>query len=43
MAGVAIVGLPLLGTIAIISFIASYMPIIGAWTVGIFVFALALA
>lgn len=42
VAGAAIVGLPLLGTIAIVSFIASYVPIIGAWTVGIFVVALAL-
>ena len=41
--GSLIVGLPLLGTIAIVTFIASYVPIIGAWTAGIFVFALALA
>ena len=41
--GALIVGLPLLGTIAIVTFIASYVPIIGAWTAGIFVFALALA
>jgi putative heme transporter len=41
--GALIVGLPLLGTIAIVTFIASYVPILGAWTAGIFVFALALA
>ena len=41
--GALIVGLPLLGTIAIVTFIASYVPIIGAWTAGIFAFALALA
>ena len=38
-----IVGLPLLGTIAIVTFLASYVPILGAWTAGIFVFAIALA
>jgi predicted PurR-regulated permease PerM len=38
-----IVGVPLLGTVAIVTFIASYVPIIGAWTSGIFVVALALA
>ena len=32
--GSLIVGLPLLGTIAIITFLASYVPIIGAWTAG---------
>jgi predicted PurR-regulated permease PerM len=41
--GAVIVGVPLPGTIAIVTFIASYVPIIGAWTAGIFVFALALA
>lgn len=41
--GALIVGLPLLGTIAIVTFLASYVPILGAWTAGIFVFALALA
>jgi putative heme transporter len=41
--GSLIVGLPLIGTIAIITFLASYVPILGAWTAGIFVFALALA
>ncbi len=38
-----IVGVPLLGAIAIVTFLASYVPIIGAWTAGIFVLALALA
>lgn len=41
--GALIVGVPMLGTIAIVTFFASYVPIIGAWTSGIFVFALALA
>jgi putative heme transporter len=41
--GAWIVGVPLLGTIAIITFFSSYIPIIGAWTAGIFVFAVALA
>lgn len=41
--GSVIVGLPLVGTIAIVTFLASYVPILGAWTAGFFVFALALA
>ena len=41
--GALILGVPMLGTIAIVTFLASYVPIIGAWTAGIFVFALALA
>ena len=41
--GSLIVGVPLLGTIAIVTFLSSYIPIVGAWTAGIFVFALALA
>jgi predicted PurR-regulated permease PerM len=41
--GALIIGLPMLGTIAIVTFLASYVPILGAWTAGIFVFALALA
>jgi putative heme transporter len=41
--GALIVGVPLLGTIALVTFLGSYIPIIGAWTAGIFVFALALA
>ena len=41
--GAVIVGVPLVGTIAIVCFLASYVPILGAWTSGIFVVALALA
>ena len=41
--GALILGVPLVGTIAIVTFLASYVPIIGAWTAGIFAFALALA
>jgi putative heme transporter len=41
--GALILGVPLLGTIAIVTFLASYVPIIGAWTAGIFVFAITLA
>jgi putative heme transporter len=41
--GALVVGVPLLGTVAIVTFLASYVPIIGAWTAGIFVVALALA
>jgi predicted PurR-regulated permease PerM len=41
--GAVIVGLPLIGTIAVVTFVASYVPILGAWTAGIFAFALALA
>jgi predicted PurR-regulated permease PerM len=42
-AGALIVGVPLPGTIAVVTFLGSYIPIIGAWTAGIFVFALAIA
>jgi putative heme transporter len=41
--GALILGVPLVGTIAVVTFVASYVPIVGAWTAGIFVFALALA
>lgn len=41
--GAFIVGVPMLGTIAIIAFFGSYVPIVGAWAAGIFAFALALA
>ena len=41
--GALIVGVPLPGTIAVVTFFGSYVPIVGAWTAGIFVFALALA
>jgi predicted PurR-regulated permease PerM len=33
--GALIVGVPMLGTIAIVTFLASYVPILGAWTAGI--------
>jgi predicted PurR-regulated permease PerM len=42
-AGALIVGVPMPGTIAIVTFFGSYVPIVGAWVAGIFVFALALA
>lgn len=41
--GALIVGVPMLGTIALVTFLGSYVPIVGAWTAGVFVFALALA
>ena len=41
--GALILGAPLPGTIAVVTFVASYVPIIGAWTAGIFAFALVLA
>jgi predicted PurR-regulated permease PerM len=41
--GALVLGLPLLGTIALVTFLASYVPIVGAWTAGIFVFLLALS
>jgi predicted PurR-regulated permease PerM len=41
--GALALGVPLVGTIALVTFVASYVPIIGAWTAGFFVFALALA
>jgi putative heme transporter len=41
--GALIIGVPMLGTVAIVTFLASYVPILGAWTAGIFVVALALA
>jgi predicted PurR-regulated permease PerM len=41
--GALILGVPLVGTIAVVTFLASYVPIVGAWTAGFFVFALALA
>jgi predicted PurR-regulated permease PerM len=41
--GAFILGVPLPGTIALVTFIASYIPFLGAWTAGFFAFALALA
>ncbi|HET7047265.1 MAG TPA: AI-2E family transporter [Solirubrobacteraceae bacterium] len=40
--GALVLGLPLLGTIALVTFLGSYVPIVGAWVAGIFVFLLAL-
>ena len=42
-AGALILGVPLPGTIALVTFLGGYIPIVGAWTAGIFTFALALA
>src|SRR4051794_7112041 len=41
--GALILGVPLAGTIAVVTFVASYVPFLGAWTAGFFAFALALA
>ena len=41
--GALVLGVPLLGTVALVTFLGAYVPIIGAWTAGILVFALALA
>jgi putative heme transporter len=41
-AGALILGVPLAGTIAIVTFITAYVPYIGAWTAGIFAFVIAL-
>jgi predicted PurR-regulated permease PerM len=41
--GALVLGVPLLGTVALVTFLGSYVPIIGAWTAGIVVFALTLA
>ncbi len=40
--GALILGVPLSGTIAVVTFITAYIPYIGAWVAGIFAFALAL-
>jgi len=40
--GALILGVPLAGTIAIVTFVTAYVPFIGAWTAGIFAFAIAL-
>ena len=40
--GALILGVPLAGTIAVVTFITAYIPYIGAWTAGIFAFVLAL-
>jgi len=40
--GALALGVPLAGTIALVTFIGGYVPIVGAWTAGVFAFALAL-
>jgi predicted PurR-regulated permease PerM len=40
--GALILGVPLAGTIAVVTFITAYVPFIGAWVAGIFAFVLAL-
>ena len=40
--GAWVLGVPLAGTIAVVTFITAYVPYIGAWTAGIFAFVLAL-
>jgi putative heme transporter len=40
--GAFILGVPLAGTIAIVTFVTAYVPYIGAWTAGIFAFVIAL-
>lgn len=41
--GALVLGVPLAGTIAVLTFVAAYVPFIGAWVAGIFAVALALA
>jgi len=40
--GALVLGVPLPGTIAVVTFITAYVPYIGAWTAGIFAFVIAL-
>jgi predicted PurR-regulated permease PerM len=40
--GALILGVPLAGTIAIVTFVTAYVPYIGAWSAGIFAFVIAL-
>ena len=40
--GALVLGVPLAGTIAVVTFITAYVPFIGAWVAGIFAFVLAL-
>ena len=40
--GALILGVPLAGTIAVVTFVTAYVPYIGAWAAGFFAFALAL-
>jgi putative heme transporter len=41
--GAAILGVPLAGTIAIVTFVGAYVPFIGAWIAGIFAVGLAIS
>jgi predicted PurR-regulated permease PerM len=40
--GAIILGVPLAGTIAVVTFVTAYVPIVGAWVAGIFAFLIAL-
>jgi len=40
--GAFILGVPLAGTIAIVTFVTAYVPFVGAWAAGIFAFVIAL-
>ena len=40
--GALVVGVPLAGTIAVVNFVAAYIPYLGAWTAGAFTFFVAL-
>jgi predicted PurR-regulated permease PerM len=40
--GALVLGVPLAGTIAVVTFVTAYVPYIGAWVAGIFAFVLAL-
>jgi putative heme transporter len=40
--GAFVIGVPLAGTIAVVTFVTAYVPYIGAWTAGIFAFVIAL-
>ncbi len=40
--GALVLGVPLAGTIAVVTFVTAYVPYIGAWTAGIFAFVIAL-
>jgi putative heme transporter len=40
--GALVLGVPLPGTIAVVTFVTAYVPYIGAWTAGVFAFVLAL-
>ncbi|WP_259312676.1 AI-2E family transporter [Capillimicrobium parvum] len=42
VAGAALFGVPLLGTIAVVTFLAAYVPYLGAWSAGVFVVLVAL-